>query len=207
MLCPGSCHAPDNHDLPGCHAAGAAGLHAFPFHVVSVVLHALVSMMVLGLAQHLFAKLELVTATAAASEPTAASAEHHHGCGSNSSTTGPARRSTPARLHGDDQPALWLQPRSQQRRWQAVLAALLFALHPIHTEVGEDVLPTSFCTMSIYSQAATGCAKLVKSCLTMLACVICCCVCCCRRSLALWAALSSFVQPGPFLLCFCISWP
>jgi hypothetical protein len=130
--------------MHGCFAADAAGLNPFPFHVVSVALHALVSMMVLGLAQHLFAQLELVTATTAAPEPTAATAGRGRQPSSkpSSAASASARKVPGSWLHFADWSALWLQPCSRQRQWQAVLAALLFALHPVHTEVSRSLAST-----------------------------------------------------------------
>jgi len=128
---------------------------------VSVALHALVSMMVLGLAQHLFAQLELVTATTAAPEPTAATS----GRGPQPSSKPSSAASASARkvphgswLHFADWSALWLQPCSQQRQWQAVLAALLFALHPVHTEVSRSLANTIMSIMTFLGQAAVDCA-------------------------------------------------
>lgn len=120
------------------------GLHPFPFHLLSVVLHALVSMLTLTLAQHLFAKLEQATYTKVLSSTpkTAASAN------SSSSTVQPVandtRHSRPKRCSRPflsswvswvQQHGLWLVPTTNRGKFQALAAGLLFALHPIHTEV------------------------------------------------------------------------
>lgn len=116
----------------------AAGLHAFPFHVLSVALHALVSMLVLALVQHLFAKLEMAagwaagTSTSSSRELAAAGAEGAHSSSRKSSMIGRL-------LMWQNQPELWLRPVTWAGQAQALAAAVLFALHPAHTEVGEAV--------------------------------------------------------------------
>jgi hypothetical protein len=114
-----------------------AGLHAFPFHVLSVALHALVSMLVLALAQHLFAKLEVAAgwanpqADSNSSVATAAAAAGMHTGSSSSSSSSVMSRL----LMWQQQPELWLRPVTWARQVQALIAAALFALHPVHTEV------------------------------------------------------------------------
>jgi hypothetical protein len=117
------------------------GLHAFPFHVLSVLLHAVVSLLVLALAQHLFAKLEVAAGWANSqadsnSNPAAATApaEGLHSSYGSSSSTGSS--SVISRLlMWQQQPELWLQPVTWAGQVQALAAAALFALHPVHTEV------------------------------------------------------------------------
>jgi hypothetical protein len=113
-----------------------AGLHAFPFHVLSVVLHALVSLLVLALAQHLFAKLESAAgwassyAASSSSELAAATAGGVYGGTGSSSSIMLGRL-----LMWQHQPELWLRPGTWAGQAQALIAAVLFALHPAHTEV------------------------------------------------------------------------
>ncbi|KAF6265952.1 hypothetical protein COO60DRAFT_771390 [Scenedesmus sp. NREL 46B-D3] len=123
-----------------------AGLHAFPFHVLSVALHAVVSMLVLALAQHLFAKLELAAGYADAQTDSSSHA---------ASTAGPVHasqggRSSSSLLGGllmwQHQPGLWLKPVTWAGQAQALTAAGLFALHPAHTEAVAGVV---------------GCAELI----------------------------------------------
>lgn len=103
--------------------------------------------MVFALAEHLFAKLEQVTCGTA---NTSCSEAMHS---SNSSSMGDAATAVgsgvewPIRrprglgdvldkwLMWSQQPALWRVPCSSQGQLQALAAAVLFALHPIHTEV------------------------------------------------------------------------
>ncbi|WIA32001.1 hypothetical protein OEZ86_002854 [Tetradesmus obliquus] len=120
-------------DTFGAKSPRPAGLHAFPFHVLSVALHALVSMLVLALVQHLFAKLEMAagwaagTSTSSSRELAAAGAEGAHSSSRKSSMIGRL-------LMWQNQPELWLRPVTWAGQAQALAAAVLFALHPAHTE-------------------------------------------------------------------------
>jgi hypothetical protein len=135
-----------------------AGLHAFPFHVLSVALHALVSMLVLALAQHLFAKLEVAAgwaspqADSTSSVATAAAAGLHT---SSSSSSVMSRL-----LMWQQQPELWLRPVTWAGQVQALMAVALFALHPVHTEVRSQ---HSVCLMS-RGHALCGCSSQPSGC-------------------------------------------
>ncbi|WIA11866.1 hypothetical protein OEZ85_011952 [Tetradesmus obliquus] len=132
-------------DTFGAKSPRPAGLHAFPFHVLSVALHALVSMLVLALVQHLFAKLEMAagwaagTSTSSSRELAAAGAEGAHSSSRKSSMIGRL-------LMWQNQPELWLRPVTWAGQAQALAAAVLFALHPAHTEAVAGVV---------------GCAELI----------------------------------------------
>lgn len=114
----------------------AAGLHPFPFHVLSVAMHALASMLVLALCQHMFALLEAICRQPTAQSVPAPSTDQH-----SSPSSCPERPGVTSRawwrqlLMVQQQPRPWQVPCSTQYRAQALLAGLLFALHPIHTEV------------------------------------------------------------------------
>ncbi|KAF8071070.1 Tmtc4 [Scenedesmus sp. PABB004] len=151
---------------PSASKARPPGLHPFPFHVLSVALHAAASVLVLVLADHLFAKLELATGAAgcsassdgsvnaSASAAAAAAAELAHAPG------GPVARWLMWRW----QPRPWLAPATCRGRQQALVAALLFALHPIHTEavagvVGCAELICAVCSLPallLYAMAVDG---------------------------------------------------
>jgi hypothetical protein len=121
-----------------------AGLHAFPFHVLSVALHAVVSMMVLALAQHLFAKLEQAAGWVEDGSYAGSSSSGGGGCSAaaagsvySSSRSSSSRSLLTQLLMWHEQPQLWLRPVTWAGQVQAVIAAVLFALHPAHTEVWE----------------------------------------------------------------------
>jgi Flp pilus assembly protein TadB len=125
-----------------------AGLHPFPFHVLAVVLHALVSALVFALAQQLFAVLEQQQRSATkrtSSGGGAGTAAAVATLPGGSAWTADAD-SAPCQQQQQQQPqeGLWLGltwrvPASSTYRASACVAALLFALHPIHTEVGVAV--------------------------------------------------------------------
>jgi len=110
-----------------------AGLHPFPFHLLCVLMHALASMLVLALCQHLFAVLEGSSAAATQTAP-----EHPPSMHITRPTQEPSKRTNSLwqqLLMWQTQPQLWQLPRSTSYRAQALLAGLMFALHPAHTEV------------------------------------------------------------------------
>lgn len=105
-----------------------AGLHPFPFHILCVVMHAMASMLVLGLCQHLFAVLEdSTTLTDSSSIQQGTSAQQ---------CAVPSKGLLQQLLMWQQQPQWWRTPGSFKYRAQALLAGLMFALHPVHTEVG-----------------------------------------------------------------------
>jgi hypothetical protein len=112
-----------------------AGLHPFPFHVLCVAMHAIASMLVLGLCQRLFGVLE--ESCRPASLPDAEGLTHRSSSSSASSGTGkPCSQGLWRQLiMWQQQPQLWRLPSSSKYRAQALLAGFMFALHPIHTEV------------------------------------------------------------------------
>lgn len=95
-------------------------------------------MLVLALAQHLFALLE-----ATAGDDSSASSSSSSASSSGSDSHAVASAATAAGFGGlrerllmwGAQPRLWCTPVSKRRQLQALLCALLFALHPVHTEV------------------------------------------------------------------------
>jgi hypothetical protein len=109
-----------------------AGLHPFPFHFLCVVMHAISSMLVLGLCQHLFAVLEDSTPLADSSSGTQqVILVQQDGV--------PSKGLLQQLLMWQQQPQWWRTPRSFKHNAQALLAGLMFALHPVHTEVSTGV--------------------------------------------------------------------
>jgi hypothetical protein len=125
----------------------AAGLHPFPFHVLNVAMHAVASMLVLALCQHMFALLEAACTQQAAQSWPAPNTKQH-----NSPSSCPQQCGVTSRewwrqlLMVQQQPRPWRVPCSTQYRAQALLAALMFALHPIHTEVRRESCKTGICS-------------------------------------------------------------
>jgi hypothetical protein len=107
--------------------AAAPQPHPFPFHVLNVATHALASIMVLALANHFFAKAEgLGLSAASAVNPV-----------EEQQKTGRRKAGRVLPLQEGFGRGLWLVG-SAKAQCQALMCALMFAVHPIHVEVRED---------------------------------------------------------------------
>lgn len=203
-----------------------AGLHPFPFHVLCVAMHAVASMLVLALCQHLVAVLEECcsgnTSSAAATTTTSGT----------SSTPSSGQQQQLSTSQGKDpkwqhQPELWRLPISPRYQAQALLAGLMFALHPIHTEVRWGswhleppgtlrewmqvamLLPWRSCVGCLWRvQHDVGSSSTSARCMTHSHPVACMFHLCClhRRLQASWGVLSSSVRCCPVQHCYATSW-
>lgn len=111
--------------------AWPASLHPLPFHVLAILAHAVASIAVFGLCQHLFAVLEDSSSSVAADTINVpADSMRQQQQQSKASGKGFLQQL----LMWEQQPQWWRVPSSAKFRAQALLAGLMFALHPIHTE-------------------------------------------------------------------------
>lgn len=163
------------------------GLHPLPFHLVSVLLHAAVSCLVALLSSHLLARLEECTrsdggggggsggeATAAGSEQqaplAAAGLRRRRPVGESvagNADPSPSQQPPLSQQHQQQQPHPALQlplfgcslrlAAGRRARLEALLAGLLFALHPVHTEAVAGVV----------GQAELWCAALATAALLL----------------------------------------
>lgn len=117
-----------------CAAVSCAGPHPFPFHVLCVAMHAVASVLVLGLCQHLFAVLE-DSYRPAVTQPVGEPAKPQHSSAAASADQVCGQGRWQQLVMWQQQPRLWRLPSSSKYRAQALIAGLMFALHPIHTEV------------------------------------------------------------------------
>lgn len=119
-----------------CALVPPAGLHPFPFHVLCVCMHAIASVLVLALCQHLFAALE-DSSSDTQHTVSAQPAPYKRSSAQQAATYSPCTQGYSLRelLMWQQQQPLWRVPRTAKYTAQALLAGLMFALHPIHTEV------------------------------------------------------------------------
>jgi hypothetical protein len=125
-------------------------------------MHAIASMLVLGLCQHLFAVLEDSTplADSRSSTEQGSLAQLYRV---------PSKGLSQQLLMWQQQPQWWRTPKSFKYSAQALLAGLLFALHPIHTEVGTGGLKLQllgrcslrlWCNCLPFAAVSCGCGLL-----------------------------------------------
>lgn len=189
-----------------CTPCWYTGLHPLPFHVLAILAHAVASMLVFGLCQHLFAVLE--DSCSAGSDK-----------GSRSVTAGSLQQQQPSKPSGrgflqqllmwEQQPQWWWEPSSAKFRAQALLAGLMFALHPIHTEVGQETQRQA-CVWA-WQQVATvdhgwGMLLVLQTAGTIDVLGVLLLLLLCRLLQAWWAVLSFCVWPCLFLHCCASSW-